>query len=128
MKHLSALLLVALGGSIGSMSRYLFTLFLQPMFGSFPLSTMIINMGGCLVIGVLTGLIDASINLPPSARLFLITGFCGGFTTMSSFIYEINQLARDGQSAQAVLYLGGTLVGSFALFIVGHFSIKLLFR
>lgn len=128
MKHLSAIALVGFGGSIGAVSRYLVTLLLQPMFGSFPLSTLLINFGGCLVIGSLTGLIDASITIPSSTRLFLITGFCGAFTTMSSFVYEVDRLMKNGEMLQATFYFGSTLLGSFIVFFAGYYLMKLLFR
>lgn len=128
MKHLSAIALVGFGGSIGAVSRYLVTLLLQPMFGSFPLSTLLINFGGCLVIGSLAGLIDASITIPSSTRLFLITGFCGAFTTMSSFVYEVDRLMKNGEMLQATFYFGSTLLGSFIVFFAGYYLMKLLFR
>lgn len=121
-------MMVGLGGSLGAISRYLVTILLQPMFGSFPFSTLLINLGGCLFIGAFAGLIDASMAIPSTTRLFLITGFCGAFTTMSSFVYEVDQLMRDGQSAQAFLYFGSTLLGSFALFFAGYSLMKLFFR
>lgn len=128
MKHFSAILLVGFGGSLGSVLRYLITVLLQPMLASFPLSTLLINMGGCLVIGAMAGLIDASITIPSPIRLFIITGFCGGFTTMSSFVYEVDRLLRNGQSMQAFFYFGSTIAGSFALFFAGYFLMKVIFK
>jgi len=128
MKHLLSLLMVGAGGSLGALLRYGITVLLKPVLAAFPLSTLLINMAGCLATGTVAGMVDASITIPPAARLFLITGFCGAFTTMSSFVYETDQLLKTGESLQAAIYFGGTLLGSFALFFAGYFAMKMILR
>jgi CrcB protein len=68
------------------------------------------------------------VTIPATTRLFLVTGFCGAFTTMSSFVYETDQLMRNGQSMHALVYFAATLLGSFALFFTGYFAMKIIFK
>ena len=128
MKTVSSILLVGLGGSLGCALRYLVALAMQPLSVVFPVSTLIVNFVGCLVIGSIAGLVDASIALSSASRLFLVTGFCGGLTTMSSFVYETERLLRDGQTLHAAGYFAGTLGGSFTLFFVGYLIMKVIFK
>jgi fluoride exporter len=128
MKTLTALFLVGLGGAIGCIGRYLITLAAQPLSVSFPNGTLIVNYGGCLIIGAVAGLIDAQVAISSASRLFLVTGLCGGLTTMSSFVYETERLLQDGQTFHAAGYFAATLTGSFALFFIGYFVMKAVFR
>lgn len=115
------LMLVALGGALGSMLRYgLGGLIGRLKAGwTFPLETLLINVAGCLAIGLLAGLGEARGVFSASARAFLLIGLLGGFTTFSSFGYETFQLLRDGQwpaamlstSLQVVLGIGGVWLG-----------------
>ena len=75
------LLLVAFGGAVGSVGRYLVSKWLE---GGFPWGTLTVNIVGCLLIGFLTGLVTKG-TLSPEMKLLLVTGFCGGFTTFSTF-------------------------------------------
>ncbi len=81
--------LVGLGGAIGSILRYLIQRAFPVSF--FPYGTLIVNISGCLLIGILWGLLSKN-NLTQVAGMLLMTGFCGGFTTFSSFSYEGIQL------------------------------------
>lgn len=110
-------LLVAAGGALGSVSRYLLSKCLSDSFlDSFPFGTFSVNMLGCLFIGLLAGL--AAETLPSSMRLLLVTGFCGGFTTFSTFANESLALMRVGDVLVAGLYVGGSVVaGIFAVFV-----------
>jgi CrcB protein len=66
--------------------------------------------------------------LSPEARLLLGTGFCGGFTTTSSMVYELAQFLRDGEYLHAGVYLGLTLAGSMLLFVLGSVRVRMLFK
>lgn len=99
------ILLVGSGGFIGSVARYLaggltYRLIRDPWL---PWGTLIVNVAGCFVIGLLGGLAESRQILGPEARLFLFIGVLGGFTTFSTFGYETFALARDGQFLQSSL-------------------------
>lgn len=105
-------LVVGLGGGLGAAARY--GIGLLPWRGSFPLSTLFINLLGAAVIGFLAGL-AAQRRIGPRTLLFWKTGICGGFTTFSTFSLESMQLLSAGERGAAALYillsLAGCLVG-----------------
>ena len=99
--------LVALGGLIGSVARYWLSGAVQRLHGTaFPSGTLAVNVVGSFVIGLVMALSLERGLLSANARILLATGFCGGFTTMSTFSYETVALLRDGD---AVLALGNVL-------------------
>ena len=110
---------VGLGGLIGSLCRYGLTLGLASPSALMPWGTLTSNLAGCFVIGAVTQLAAAFEVLTPAARLFIATGFCGGFTTLSSLIYELVQMTRDGEWLHALLYLNGTFFGAVLAFLAG---------
>lgn len=120
---LRQLLLVALGGAIGSALRYLTALLLARHYtGSIPLATLAVNLVGCFIIGLLIGLCSDTSHL----RLLFITGFCGGFTTFSTFTAESYSMFREGSYGLALLYIAGSvLIGLLALWL-GLFLSRLL--
>jgi fluoride exporter len=121
-------LLVGCGGFLGSIARYLLGGAVHRIVQSpvFPFGTLLVNVSGCLAIGVLGGLADERGLLSPEARVFLLIGVLGGFTTFSSFGYETFQLLRDGETLPALLnvllQVGLGLVGVWA----GYTSTRLL--
>lgn len=123
-----AVLWVGLGGGVGSIARYLLSLATQSASLTLPFGTLWANLGGCLIIGVVAQFAAETDVLSPALRLLLATGFCGGFTTMSSLIYEVAQLLRDQEWFYAGVYLLGTLVGCFLCFYGGTLLAKLLVR
>lgn len=84
------LLYVMLGSAVGGGCRYAVCQLVSERYaaGLFPWGTFIVNLSGCLLIGLLFGLIDRGVELSPQMRALLITGFCGGFTTFSTFAHE----------------------------------------
>lgn len=116
MSQTSALLLVGLGGGLGSICRYLLgsALLQASGQGRFPLGTLAVNVIGCLLAGLLAGLVQRHELLDAQARLFLFTGLLGGFTTFSAFGLETVQLLRQGQTATAALYAGASLACGLA--------------
>ncbi len=91
------ILAVLIGGGIGSLSRYLISIFAaQNISGRFPIGTLIVNLAGCYFIGLLFELFE-NIILSPNLRLFIFTGFFGGFTTFSSFSLESQFVAAKAQ-------------------------------
>jgi fluoride exporter len=128
MNPLMASALVGTGGFAGSVARYGLTLFCQRVSVEWPFGTMSANVLGCFVIGLVSALSDRAEVLSPAARLLLATGFCGGFTTMSSMVYEMAQMLRSNDYFHASFYLCATLVGSMFAFFVGVLSVRLLIK
>lgn len=113
------LLIIGVGGFLGSISRYLSSQFIQKHFpSSFPFGTMWVNIAGCFLIGVIYALAEKGNILTPEWRLFLATGFCGGFTTFSTFAFENISLLRDGEYFYAAIYTGvSVFAGIIAVFL-----------
>ena len=105
--------LVALGGALGSVSRFLLGPALQRAFdATFPVGTLFINVIGSLILGFVLGLAAEGVDVRPEARAFIAIGFCGGFTTFSTFSYEALKLVQDGRPWAAAGYvLGSVLAG-----------------
>jgi len=113
---LKAILLVAIGGALGSVSRFgLGSLVLQHTLDwKFPAGTFAVNVLGCLVAGLLAGLGQHCDFLTAEVRIFLFTGFLGGFTTFSAFGVETVALLERGDFAVAALYVASSVVGGIA--------------
>lgn len=114
-------LLIALGGAIGSVGRAWIGIAAARLLGmGFPWGTMVVNVIGSCVIGIVaaTALSPSRTVLPPEIRIFLMVGFCGGFTTFSSFSLQSFELLRDGRLAAAganiVLSVGLCLIATAA--------------
>ena len=101
------LLFIGTGGFIGSISRFLASRFMQNNFPSaFPFGTFFVNIAGCLLIGLIYGFSERTSLLTPGLKMFLTVGFCGGFTTFSTFANENLALLRDGDFFHFVIYTG----------------------
>jgi CrcB protein len=111
---------VGLGSMLGGVSRYAMTLVTQNYaFLSIPFGTLISNIAGCLLIGLVAGIGASSQLLSTEMRLLLATGFCGGFTTMSSFVYELGQFIQDKEYFYASSYFVITMAGAGLAFLLG---------
>jgi fluoride exporter len=112
--------LVALGGALGSVSRFLLGPALQRAFSAtFPIGTLFINILGSFVLGFVMRLAVEGINVTPEARAFIAVGFCGGFTTFSTFTYEAIRLLEDGEGARAAMYILASVLLSLAAAFLG---------
>ncbi len=115
---MKAIIIVATGSGLGGILRYGIQLMVQRLHSSpFPFGTFSVNIIGCLLIGIFFGLAEKENLLNAEIRLFLITGFCGGFTTFSSFSIENIALLRSGEPAYFFLYT----IGSVALGLLTTF-------
>ncbi len=117
-------MLVGTGGFIGSVLRYLLSLLLQRQSISFPHGTLWTNLLGCLLLGGISTLAGETELLSPHSRLFLATGICGGFTTMSTFTYELSHFLKETDYLYATGYLVLTLFGCLAMFWLGVLVVK----
>ena len=121
MLGIKQLLIVALGGAIGSMLRYKLGGFAlhHTQRWNFPVSTFAVNVAGCLAIGILAALVEHHDLFSPSVRLLLFTGLLGGFTTFSAFGYEGVFLLRRGLVSVAAVYLSLSVLCGLAAVFVG---------
>ena len=119
---------VGIGGLLGSLCRYGLALLAQGHSFAMPLGTLGSNLAGCFVIGVVAQITANTELISPAARLLLATGFCGGFTTLSSLIYELAQMVKLGEWWYAFLYLNVTFIGAMAAYIAGTLLVKTLLK
>lgn len=127
---MTKLLLVGAGGFLGSVLRYLASGAVQSAarYVHFPWGTLAVNTAGCLLIGFLTGLAETRGIFSLEQRLFLITGFLGGFTTFSAYGYETYFLVRVGETMLAAANACGQVVLGLAAVWLGHLLANLLPR
>ena len=111
------ILLVAAGGAIGSTCRYLISTYFSRTSTAFPWPTLMVNLLGSLLIGLLVGLFNKE-ELSPEMKLLLVTGFCGGFTTFSTFANESYEMMKVGEVLLAAIYIGSSVaVGVIAVWL-----------
>lgn len=121
------MILVTLGGGIGSLSRYLTSVWIvKHIPHTFPLGTFVVNVTGCLVIGFLIGLSAKYVILDKELKSLLIVGFCGGYTTFSSFSAENMKLFETGNYGTLALYVTASIVLGFAALWVGNTLSKII--
>ena len=109
------------GGGIGSVIRFLIQQQLNPAkTNEFPLGTFIVNVLGCLLIGLLWGWSEKATQLNHELKFFLFTGICGGFTTFSAFSQESIFLLRSGENLTLLFYVVATVITSLLLTYLGY--------
>ena len=114
----TVLLVVALGGAIGSVARYGAGVVMAPHTTTFPWATLLVNVLGAFLIGWFARLFAAP-DADHVMRLALTTGFCGGFTTFSTFTAEFMHQVQAGDWRSAVLYAGISFFGGLGVFVAG---------
>ncbi|WP_347263763.1 fluoride efflux transporter CrcB [Nitrobacter sp.] len=114
------ILAVAAGGALGSVARYLVGIGFGKWLGpKFPWGTLFINVTGSLLIGIFAGLFAVRWSLPQAARIFLVVGICGGYTTFSTFSLDTFYLIERGEMASAAAYMIASVVLSVGALIAG---------
>jgi CrcB protein len=114
-------LLVFLGGGAGSYARFLLTTWMMAQWGSaFPYGTLLVNLIGCFIIGLIAGLPSAAASLPLSLRLAIMTGFLGGLTTFSTYEYESFMLLLKGDMLRATLNLTLSVFLGLGILFLGY--------
>ena len=116
---LRTILLVGIGGGIGSALRYLTAVLTNKFFANtFPLATFLTNIIGCFLIGILMGYLVRNQLADSNLKWFLVTGFCGGYTTFSAFGYENVNLFQTQNPALAFAYIAASIaIGLFAVWL-----------
>lgn len=112
---------VGLGGFVGAILRYgISGLVQKPFLSTFPYGTLVVNLIGCLAIGLVTGLVDSRQLFSPAFRTFILIGVLGSFTTFSTFGYETFAMLRDGEVIRALGSVAIHVVLGLALVWLGY--------
>lgn len=118
---------LAIGGVLGTFARYALAGLVYRFLGtSFPYGTLVVNLLGCFLIGLFATLADEKFLLGPEARMLLMIGFCGAFTTFSTFILESANLLKDGEVLRAFMNVIGSVIIGFMVFWIGSLVAKLI--
>lgn len=118
------LALVFIGGGLGSSLRYVLSYYLNDSKNGIPYGTFTANIVGSLLIGLILGMALKNNSLSQNTVLFLATGFCGGFTTFSTFAYENHLFLKAGDFMSFALYTIGSFVLGFAMVFLGMWLVK----
>lgn len=130
MPSLYSVIFVALGGALGSVSRYLLGTWTQTLSKSidFPYGTLTVNLIGCFLIGVLSQLAETRGAFTAESRAFIFIGILGGFTTFSSFGNDTINLFRDGEMLNALVNIGANVIVGLLLVWLGRTVAYLIWR
>ncbi len=120
------LVLVFIGGGFGSIARYALSKFFNNDTSGIPYGTLIANVLGSLLIGFILGFVAKTETLNTNQTLLLATGFCGGFTTFSTFAYENHMFLKSGDFMNFFLYTIGSFIIGFAAVFLGMFLVKFI--
>ena len=118
------LLLVFVGGGFGSIARYLLAKYFNSSTDGVPYGTFLANVLGSLLIGIILGLAAKNDTLTQNQTLLLATGFCGGFTTFSTFAYENHVFLKSGDFINFFMYAVGSFALGFAAVFLGMYFVK----
>jgi len=123
----SILISVFLGGGFGAIIRYLVIEQVNKLFlVAFPFGTIAVNVIGAFLIGLLSSYLAERLDVSENIKMFLIVGFCGGFTTFSSFNIEFYQLFSNGEILSSLIYVTTTFVLTVVAFYIGVSLLKLI--
>ena len=124
---IKSIIAVGLGSCIGGILRYVISLYSAHLTAStFPVGTLAVNIVGCFVIGLISGIAERNGLANTETRLFLTVGLCGGFTTFSTFINEAFHMIRDERIVMFIVYMTASIAGGYILLFAGHAIAKQL--
>lgn len=118
------ILCVALGGAFGSVLRYLISMIPVSNANGFPLTTLLINILGSFLIGLIAALSGRHAGIPPETLLLLKTGICGGFTTFSTFALESSALIQNGKISSALIYIAASIIFSLSAVFAAQLIVR----
>ncbi len=121
---IESLFFVGAGSFIGGVLRYLISLLTKNIGSGFPIGTLIVNLVGCLLIGLLWGFFSVTKNENSDVALFLTVGLCGGFTTFSTFSKEALMMLQCGNYWNFIVYILLSVFLGIALVALGYFIVK----
>lgn len=122
---MNMLLAIFVGGGLGSVARYGTVLAAGRLLGaSFPYGTLLVNIAGSLIMGILFEILHSKMQTAPEVKGFLLIGFLGGFTTFSAFSFDVLKMADQGQYALAAIYAGLSLVLSVVAVFCGAYLMR----
>ena len=114
-------LFLGCGSFIGGAARYLISVAMKTMSKGFPWGTLVVNLVGCLVIGLLWGFFSKNFSESSSWALFMTVGICGGFTTFSTFSKEAIIMLQSGNIVGLISYIGVSVIAGVALVAAGYY-------
>ena len=121
------ILYLIVGGILGTLARYFVSGVVYRVAGTtFPYGTFVVNLLGCFIIGFIVSLVEQEALLDNNLKLLLMAGFCGAFTTFSAFIFEADNLIKNGEFLKAAGYVFGSLILGFILYRSGAFLAKII--
>ena len=121
------LMIIGAGGFLGSVARYLTSKYIQDnLVLTFPIGTLVVNIVGCFILGIIYGFMERGELFSQEMRVFLTIGFCGGFTTFSTFAFENASLLRDGNFIQSALYIALSVFAGIVALYIGNIITKLI--
>lgn len=121
---LKAILVVGSGSFLGGAARYLVSLTLKNASKGFPWATLVVNVAGCFIIGLLWGWLSRTSQMEGDLALFLTVGICGGFTTFSTFSKEALMLLQNGNMWGFSAYVAVSIIAGVALVALGYYLVR----